>query len=90
MTYRCVDCVYSEVIDKYSCDMECIKKREEVKCMQNCCEDLILKPVLFVSHLIYSENLKKNNRKDWSFCDDKARRILIKHGFYGMRVNDED
>ena len=90
MTYRCIDCVYSEVMDNHSCNMNCIKKREEVKCMQYCCEDLILKPLLFISHLIYSINLKKDNQVDWSFCDDKARKLLKEHGFYGMGVDDED
>lgn len=90
MTYRCVDCVFSEVIDKYSCDMICLKRREEVKCMQNCCEELILIPIMFVSHLIYAQDKEKNKRVNWNDSDKKAKALLKKYGFYGMEVSDEN
>lgn len=89
MTYRCVDCVYSEIIDKGSCEMCCLKKDVKVFCMQNCCEELILKPVMFISHLIYAYHHKQNKKIDWFESDEQAKSILREYGFYGMGVQDE-
>lgn len=88
MTYRCVDCVYSEIVDKKECTMKCIKKDINVFCMKNCCEELILTPQLFISHLIYASSKKQNNYIGWNESDKKAKQILKEHGFYGMQINE--
>ena len=90
MTYRCIDCVYSKIIDKNSCEMSCLKYDRTVWCMENCCESLILKPYLFLSHLIYSYHKKHGKKCTWWESDDKAKTILKEYGFYGMswRINE--
>lgn len=89
MVYRCVHCVYAEVIDKQTCDMKCLKKNEIIKCMDNCCNELILIPLYFLSHLLYVSNKEKGTTQSWFDCDRKAKNILDKYGFYGMTVPEE-
>ncbi len=83
MTYRCVDCVFSEVNDKQFCDMTCLKHRKTVKCMDNHCDDLILRPFQFVSHLCYVHNQPDFT---WRHADSMAKGILEMHGFAGMQI----
>lgn len=87
MTYRCVDCVFSEVLDKQTCDMKCLKHDKNVKCMDNHCNDLILKPVLLLSHISYHHNYERYVKKgkfNWSDADKMAMDHLEKYGFAGM------
>ena len=89
MTYRCNDCVYSEIIDKNKCDMKCLKHGDIVQCMNNHCDDLILKPFQFVSHLCYASNYEKYvkaGKFNWSDADSMASDILHVHGFAGMTL----
>lgn len=89
MTYRCVDCVYSEIIDKNTCDMKCLKHDKSIKCMDNHCNDLILEPVRFLSHISYHYNYEKYVKKgkfDWKAADKMAIDHLEKFGFAGMTV----
>lgn len=91
MTYRCNDCVYSEIIDKNKCDMKCLKHGDIVQCMNNHCDDLILKPFQFVSHLCYASNYEKYvkaGKFNWSDADSMASDILHVHGFAGMTLPD--
>ena len=90
MTYRCVDCVYSEILDKKSCEMKCLKYDKNTWCMKNCCDELILKPPLFISHLIYAYRKKHERDYNWSDCDKEAEKILKEHGFYGMIIKDKE
>ena len=91
MTYRCVDCVFSEVNDKKFCDMTCLKHRKTVKCMNNHCDDLILRPFQFIAHLCYAYNydLVKKGKMDWSKADEMAKEHLDKYGFAGMKTPDK-
>lgn len=91
MTYRCVDCVFSEVNNKKSCTMTCLKHRKTVKCMENHCEDLILRPFQFLAHLSYAHNidLVKKGKWDWKGADQMAKDHLKKHGFAGMKTPDK-
>ena len=88
MTYRCVDCVFSEVNDKQFCDMTCLKHRKTVKCMNNHCDDLILRPFQFLSHLVYASNRVKGDpsKFSWSDADCMAKDILDKYAFAGMKT----
>ena len=91
MTYRCVDCVFSEVNDKKFCDMTCLKHRKTVKCMEIHCDDLILRPFQFIAHLCYVHNyhLVKKGKMDWSKADEMAKEHLDEHGFAGMKTPDK-
>ena len=91
MTYRCVDCVFSEVNNKKFCTMTCLKHRKTVKCMENHCEDLILRPFQFLAHLSYAHNidLVKKGEWDWKGADQMAKDHLNKHGFAGMKTPDK-
>ena len=89
MTYRCVDCVFSEVNDKQFCDMTCLKHRKTVKCMDNHCDDLILRPFQFVSYLCYVHNHEDEPEFTWSHADNMAKGILDEHGFAGMQTPDK-
>lgn len=89
MTYRCSDCVFSEVIDRKFCSMKCLKHDKTVKCMEIHCDNLILKPFQFVSHLCYASNYEKYVKKgkfNWCDADSMASDILHVHGFAGMTV----
>lgn len=89
MTYRCSDCVFSERIKGKFCSMKCLKHNETVKCMNFHCDDLILKPLQFISHLAYAHNYEDHVKKgtfDWAGADQMAREHLEKHGFAGMTV----
>lgn len=91
MTYRCSDCVFSEVIDRKFCSMKCLKHDKTVKCMEIHCDDLILKPFQFVSHLCYTSNYEKYVKKgkfNWCDADSMASDILHVHGFAGMTLPD--
>ena len=87
MTYRCNDCVYSEILNKNNCDMRCLKHGDIVQCMNNHCDDLILRPFQFLSHISYVHNYEKYVKKgkfDWAGADQMAREHLEKYGFAGM------
>ena len=89
MTYRCSDCVFSEVIDRKFCSMKCLKHDKTVKCMEIHCDDLILKPFQFISHLCYASNYEKYVKKgkfNWCDADSMASDILHVHGFAGMTL----
>ena len=86
MTYRCVDCVFSEIKDKKNCSMLCLKHKKETTCMTNCCEDLILVPLMFISHIVYAMDKDKGSQLSWIESDRKTKEILSKYGFYGMEV----
>lgn len=90
MTYRCRYCVYAEILDRKVCDMKCLKHDKIVKCMDNHCEDLILEPRLFLSHLFIAHNreLFKQGKISWSDADTLADSYLIKYGFAGMTKED--
>ena len=83
MTYRCKDCVYSEIIDKDKCDMKCLKHNEIVFCMNNHCDELILKPFQFVSYLCHAYN-QELVKEGWTGADKMAKDHLDKYGFAGM------
>lgn len=89
MTYRCVDCVFSEIINKNNCDMECLKHDKTVKCMDNHCKDLILEPVRLLSHIAYHYNYERYVKKgkfNWNDADKMAIDHLEQFGFAGMKV----
>lgn len=91
MTYRCVDCVFSEIRDKQTCEMACLKHKKTVRCMDNHCNDLILIPLMFLSHLCYHQNYDyvKKGKFDWSGADQMAEKLLDESGFAGMIAPDE-
>lgn len=86
MTYRCADCVYSEPTDNL-CEMKCIKHDGEiVKCMNNHCDDLILRPFQFISHLCFVTNRKGSEEYSWSDAEKLAIHLLENMGFAGMTL----
>lgn len=92
MTYRCSDCVFSEVIDGKFCSMKCLKHDKTVKCMEIHCDDLILKPFQFISYLCYASNYEKYVKKgkfNWCDADSMAADLLHVHGFAGMTLPDK-
>ena len=90
MTYRCSDCVYSKIEDKKTCEMECLKHKKTVKCMDNHCDDLILRPFQLLAHLSYAHNIDhvRNGDWDWISADQMAKEHLDKYGFAGMTTPD--
>ena len=74
MTYRCSDCVYSELSNNIV-DLRCLKHDKIVKCMDTHCEELILEPYQFLSYLSYVHNYEKyvkNGEWDWEGADQMA------------------
>ena len=89
MTYRCVDCVYSERIIDTFCDMKCLKHDEVVKCMNNHCDDLILKPFQLISHLCFVTNRKHSEDYSWNDADRLAVHLLDNISFAGMTTPEQ-
>lgn len=72
MTDRCVHCVFSEIIDKNTCDMKCIKHNKTVKCMDNHCEDIILRPYDLLCYALRYYDLAN----DWGEASELANNFL--------------
>lgn len=72
--------------------MKCLKHDKIVKCMDNHCDDLILKPFQFISYLCYASNYEKyvkSGKFNWSDADSMAADLLHVHGFAAMTLPDK-
>jgi hypothetical protein len=57
--------------------------------MDNHCDELILRPFQFVSHLCYAYNHEDEPEFTWNHADSMAKRILDEYGFAGMKTPDK-
>lgn len=91
MTYRHFDCVYFNIIDGNTA--ECLKHKTTfvniytIGGFQNHCNDFVLTPLKFISHLLYNNEKNGGNASiTWVETDEKAKKILKKYGFAGMEI----
>ncbi|MBR0369519.1 MAG: hypothetical protein IJH63_02200 [Methanobrevibacter sp.] len=88
MTYRHYNCVFFNIIDGNTA--ECLKHKKtflNINGFKRHCDDLVLNPLEFISHLLYSkENDKGNTSITWRETDKKAEKILDKYFFAGMNL----
>ena len=92
MTYRHFDCVFFNILDGNTA--ECLKNKktfENISGYQRHCEDFILTPLKFISHLLYAKEISNGNMDVlWSETDKRAESILVDYGFAGMKLKKSD
>lgn len=88
MTYRHYNCVFFNVIDGNTA--ECLKHKKtflNINGFKEHCDDLVLSPLEFISHLLYCKERDKGNRSiTWMETDKKAEKILDEYFFAGMKI----
>ena len=91
MTYRHFDCVFCNFLDGNTA--ECLKHKKSFVNISNIggfqkhCDDFVLTPLGFISHLLYAKERNNGNTSVlWSETDEKAKEILAKYGFAGMTI----
>ena len=86
MTYRHYDCVF---FNRNGNTAECLKHKKtfiNIGGFQRHCDDLILTPLEFISHLLFSKEREKGNTGiTWIETDKKAEKILADYFFAGMK-----
>lgn len=89
MTYRHYDCVFFNSTDENTA--ECLKHKKtfvNIGGFQRHCDDLVLTPLEFISHLLFSKEMEKGNTGiTWMETDKKAEKILADYFFAGMKKN---